>query len=106
MPRAASVLVVAEGFDRQWPQCRFLFCEHERDLSFRSAVDPRIRPACFPTIQVGLCLLQAFEAETFQWCLLGVADAGLDFAFAIWILDATRPGHRTVVREDVAITRI
>jgi CRP-like cAMP-binding protein len=35
-----------------------------------------------------------------------VPKISLDFAFAIWILDATRHGHRTVVREDVAIKRI
>jgi hypothetical protein len=69
-------------------------------------VNPRIRPACFPTVQVGLCLLQAFEAETFQGCLLGVPDPGLDLSFASWILDSARHGHRAVVREHVTIKRI
>lgn len=66
-------------------------------------MDPRIRPACLPAIQIGLRLFQAFEAEAFQRCLLGVANPGFDFAFAIWILDATWHGHGTVVREDIAI---
>jgi hypothetical protein len=32
--------------------------------------------------------------------------AGFDFAFAIWILNATRHGDRAVVSEDIAIQRI
>jgi hypothetical protein len=57
-------------------------------------------------LECGLGLLQTFKAETFQGCLLGVSYSGLDLAFAIWILDATRHGDRTVVRQDVAIKRI
>jgi hypothetical protein len=35
-----------------------------------------------------------------------MADAGLDFALAIWILNPTGHGDRAVVREHVAIQRI
>jgi hypothetical protein len=33
-----------------------------------------------PTIQVGLGLLQTFEAQSFQRRLLGMADSGLNFS--------------------------
>ena len=61
---------------------------------------------CLPAIEVGLGFLQSLEAHAFQRCLLRVADAGFDFAFAIRILDPTRQGDRAVVREHVAIERI
>jgi len=48
MNRAVSVLVVAEGFDRQWPQCRFLFCEpcsETRSCQIAMALRPRLIPS-------------------------------------------------------------
>jgi hypothetical protein len=63
-------------------------------------------PAVPPNHPGRLDLLEAFEAETFQRGLLGMTDAGLDFAFAIWILDATRHGNRSVVGENIAVKRI
>jgi hypothetical protein len=50
-------------------------------LAFGGAVNARVGPALFPVIQVSLCFLQAFEAQTFQWRVLGMTDASLDFAF-------------------------
>jgi hypothetical protein len=35
-----------------------------------------------------------------------MADAGLDFALAIWVLGATGHGDRTVMREHIAVERI
>src|SRR5215831_11161590 len=50
MHHAFSVLVIAERFQRQWQQVRFFFCEHDRHLSFRRAMDACVRPALFPTV--------------------------------------------------------
>jgi hypothetical protein len=35
---------------------------------------------CSPVIEVGLSLVQSFEAQTFQQSFLRVTDAGFDFA--------------------------
>ena len=64
-----------------------------------------IGTACLPTIQIGLCLLQAFKAFSLERPLC-VADAGFNFSFSIWILDPTRQGYGAIVRQDVAIERI
>src|SRR5579862_1013913 len=63
-------------------------------------------PAFFPAIQVGLACFQTLEAESFQRCLLRVANARFDFAFAIWILDATGHGDSAIVGEHLAIQRV
>src|SRR5271155_783674 len=47
MNDAFSVLVVAEGFQRQGEQVRFFFGEHDRDLAFGRAMDARVGPALF-----------------------------------------------------------
>ena len=49
---------------------------------------------------------QALESLALQRCLLGMADAGLDFALAIWISDAARQRHHAVVRQNIAIQGI
>ena len=63
--RALAVLVIAEGFDGQRQQRRFLFCEHRRNLPFGSAMNARVGPALFPAIQVGLRFFEGFEALSF-----------------------------------------
>jgi hypothetical protein len=65
-----------------------------------------VGPALFPAIQVGLSLFQTLEAQTFQRGSLRVADTGLNFAFAIWILDPTRHGDCAVVCEHIAVEGI
>ncbi len=65
MHSALSVLVVVEGFEWRGQQGRFFFGEDGCDLSFRRALDPRVRPALFPVIQVSLGLFQAFKAQSF-----------------------------------------
>ena len=64
MNDAFSVLVVAEGFERQRQQVRFFFGEHGRDLPFRRAMDARVGPALFPAIQIRLRFFQALEAQS------------------------------------------
>src|SRR5579859_183068 len=106
MHDAFAVLVIAKGFDRQRKQERFLFCKHSRDLAFGGAVNAGVGPAFFPAIEIGLGFFQTLEAQTLEWRFLRMADAGFDFALAIWVLDATRHGDRAVMREHVAIERI
>jgi hypothetical protein len=106
MHDAFAVLVITEGFDGQRQQERLLFGEHGHDLAFGGAVDARVSPAFFPAIEVGLGFFQTLEAQTFQRRFLRVADAGLDFALAIWILNATWHGDRVVVGKHIAIERI
>jgi hypothetical protein len=88
-----AVLVIAERFHRQREQGWFFFREHGGHLPFGGAVDARIRPVRFPTIQIGLRLLQTLEALSFERRVFGVSDAALDFSFSIWILD--RQGRAT-----------
>ena len=74
MNDAFSVLVIAEGFQRQRKQVRFFFGEHGRHLPFRRAMNARIRPAFFPAIQIRLRFLQTLEAHPFERGFLRVAD--------------------------------
>ncbi len=85
-----AVLVVAERFQGQWEQERFLFSKHGGDLPFGGAVDAGIGAAGFPTVQIGLRFFQALEAFSLERCVLGVSDAALNFSFSIWILDPAR----------------
>ena len=101
MHRSLAVLVIAERLQRQRQQGRLLFGEHGRDLPFGGAVDARVGPALFPVVQVGLGFLEALEAQSFQRRLLGVADAGLDFALSIRI---ARPGTAGRRRHSAAST--
>jgi len=78
--RAFAVLVVAKRFQRQGLKRRLLFGEHGSDLAFGGAVNPRIGPAFFPTIQMSLRFFQVFEAKPFQRRFLCVADTRLDLA--------------------------
>jgi len=83
-----AMLVVAKRFQGKWQQGWFFFGTHGGDLSFRRAVNAGIRTACLPTIQIGLCLLQALEAFSLERTL-GVSHAGFNFSFSIWIFDPT-----------------
>ena len=69
-------------------------------------MDARVGPALFPMIEVGLGFFQTLEAQAFQRCLLRMANARFDFAFAVGILNAARHGHRAVVRQHVPIEGI
>ena len=106
MDRAGPVTVVTKGLERERSQRRLLLDKHRGDLALGGAMDPRVGPVRLPAIQVGLRLLNRVEAQAFQGRLLGVADAGLHFSFAIRIADPTRQGDHAVVREDVAVERI
>src|SRR6266852_6000966 len=106
MNRAFAVLVIAEWLDRKRQQSGFLFREHGRHLAFGGAVDACVRPVLLPSIQVGLCFWERFEALSFQRRLLRVTDAGLHLALAIRILDAAGHGDRVVVAEHVPIERM
>ena len=75
-------------------------------MPFGGAVDARVGPAFFPSVQIGLGFFQTLEAQAFQRCSLRMTNAGFDLAFAIRILNATWHGHRAVVRQDVAIEGI
>ena len=68
MHDAFAVLVIAEGFQREWEQRRFFFRKHGRYLPSGGAVDARVGPALFPSIEVGLGLFQTLEAQAFRRC--------------------------------------
>src|SRR5260370_1120721 len=87
-----AMLVVAKRFQGKRQQGRFFFGKHGGDLSFRSAMNAGIGTACLPTIQIGLCLLQAFKAFSLEGSL-GMTDARFNFSFSIWILDPTVQWH-------------
>jgi hypothetical protein len=59
MNGADTVLVMAEGLERQREQMRPLLGEHGGDLPLDGAVDARVVPA----IEIRLAVLQAFEAQ-------------------------------------------
>ena len=101
--RAFPVLVIAEGLDGQRQQGRPLFGEHGRDLPFGGAMDARVGPVRFPMVQVGLRLLQAFEAHALQRGLLRMAHAALHLPFAIRVPHPA--GHRdhAVVPQHVGV---
>ena len=101
-----AVLVIAERFYRQREQGWFFFYEHGGHLPFRGAVNARIRPVRFPTIQIGLPFLQALEAFSLERRVFGVSDAALDFSLSIWIQDPAGEGDRTIMSEHVAIEGI
>ena len=106
MHDALAVLIVTEWFDRQWEQEWLFFGEHRRDLAFGRAMDARVGPAQFPVVQVSLRLVQAFEAHAFERRFLRVSDTGLDFPFAIRILNPARHRHNAIVRQHVLKQRI
>src|SRR5208282_726525 len=106
MHDALTVLVIAERFDRQGKQEWFLFSKHRSDLPFGCAVDARVCPPFFPVVEISLGLFQAFEAQAFEWCSLGMTNTCLDFPFSVWILNPARHGDRAVVGEHVAVERI
>src|SRR5260370_7734705 len=101
-----TVLVVAERFERQWEQERFLFGKHGGDLPFGGAMNASIGAAGFPTVQIGLRFFQALEAFSLEWCVLGVSDAALNFSFSIWILDPAGQSDTAIVSQHVAIEGI
>lgn len=75
MDAADAEAVVAKRLDRQRLQGWALLGKHRGDLAFRRAVDARIGPLRVPAIQIGLGLVQGFEALAVQRCLLRMPDA-------------------------------
>jgi len=106
MHGARPVLVVAKRLERQRSEVRLLLGEHGGDLALGGAVDTGVGPARVPAIEIGLRLLQAFEAQALERRGLGVADGGLDLALAIGVADATGQRDDAVMREDVPIERV
>ena len=106
MHGAAAVLVVAERLEGQRAERRTLLGKHGGDLALGRAVDAGVGPAPLPAVQVRLAVVEVLESEAAQRRLLGVADAGFDFAFPIGIADAARQGDDAVVGEHVAVERI
>src|SRR5208282_5729311 len=100
-----AMLVVAKRFQGKRQQVWFFFRKHGGDLSFCGAMNAGIGTACLPTIQIGLGLLHGLKAFSLERSL-GVADAGFNFSFSIWILDPTWQGYGAIMRQDVAIERI
>ena len=66
-------------------------------------MNPRVRPALLPVVQIGLRLLQTFEALSLQGRFLGVADAGLYLALAIRMVHAAGQRHGAIVRQHVVV---
>ncbi len=106
MYRSLAVLVIAKRFQWQRLERRFLFGEHRGDLTLGGAMNPRIGPAFFPAIQIGLRFFQTLEAEPFQWRFLGMAYTGFNFAFSIRILNAARHGDGAIMSQHIAIERV
>ena len=88
--RAFAVAVIPKWFQWERPERGLLFGKHRGDLSLRRAVDARIRPVRFPTIQVRLGVVETLESQSSERRFLGVSNARFDFAFAIRIAHATR----------------
>src|SRR5436189_5520561 len=101
MHRSVAMLVITEWFKRQRKQRRFFFRKHRRDLPLRRAVDARIGPSQLPLIEIGLSLVEAFKAKSFEWCFLRMADARFHFPFAIGISDPAWHRRHAVVRKHV-----
>src|SRR4030095_15845620 len=103
---AFAILVIAERFDGQRQQGGPLLGEHGGDLTLGGAMDARVGPARFPMIQVGLCLLRAFETHALQRCLLRMAHAALDLPLAIGIRHAATHRDHAVVPQHVRVHRV
>jgi hypothetical protein len=101
-----AILVIAEGLDGQRKQGRPLLGEHGRYLPLGGAVDARVGPACFPMVQVGLCLLRAFETHALQRCLLRMAHAAFDLPLAVRIRHAARHRNHAIVTQHVRVHRV
>jgi hypothetical protein len=59
-------------------------------LPLRRAVNACVGPVRFPTIEIILRRLEAFEAESFQRCPFRMSDTTLDFPFPIRMSDPAR----------------
>jgi len=90
----------------QGKQEGFFFSEHGGDLSFGRAVDARVGPALFPTIQIGLCFSQALETHSLERGFLRMPDARFDFSFSIGVLDPARQCGYAIVREHILKQRV
>src|SRR5208282_1537823 len=99
---ALTVLVVAEGFERQRKQRWFFLVEHGCHLPFRGAMNARIGPTFFPAIQISLRFFQTLEALAFEWSFLRVSDTRFYFPLAIGIFNPARHRHHAVVCEHIA----
>jgi hypothetical protein len=100
---AFAVLITAERLQGQRQQVWFLFGKHGGHLPFGSAVDARVCPARFPTVQVSLRFLQTLKPLSFERRFLGMADAGFNFALAIGISHPAGHGHHAVVGQQITI---
>ena len=100
-----AFLPASSNFIQNWSnkrkQGRFFLGEHGRHLPFRGAMNARIGPAFFPTIQRALRFLQTLEAQTFERSLLRVSDTCFHFSFAIGIFNPAGHGHDAVVCQHI-----
>jgi hypothetical protein len=100
--RAFAIPVVTKRLDRQLAQGRLLLGKHHRDLALDRPVDAGVGPALFPSIEVGLCFVDRFEAQPLERSPLRVTHSRFDLALTIRIPDPTWQSDRAVVRQDVA----
>src|SRR5690606_30260621 len=103
---AAAVLVIAKSLERKRLQVRPFLGKHRRDLALGGAVDARVSPALLPAVEVRLCVGEALEAKSLERRVLRVADAALDFAFAVSVAHTARQRDGAMVGEHVAVKRI
>jgi len=101
-----AVLITAERFQRQRQQVWFLFGKHGGHLPLSSAVDARIGPTRLPMVQVSLRFFQTLKPLSFERRFLGMADAGFDLTFSIWVSHPTGHGDHAIVGQQIAIERI
>jgi hypothetical protein len=57
-------------------------------------------------IEIGLSRVDHLETQTFQWCLLRVAHARLDFAFPIRMPDVARQWRCSIMLKHIAVERV
>ena len=63
MDGADAEAAIAKRLERRRAERGLLLGKHRDHLAFRHAVDARVRPVRFPSIEVSLRLVQRFKAE-------------------------------------------